>query len=67
MTASEDYSYIPREFGIPYFYWEFGGFTEDQMVYVNHNPKFAPAIQPSLTTGTQAAVVAILTYLGNEN
>ena len=67
MTASEDFSYIPRELGIPYFYWGFGGFTEDQTVYANHNPNFAPAIQPSLTTGTQAAVVAILTYLGNEH
>lgn len=64
MTASEDFSYIPRALGIPYLYWGFGGFTEKQEVYANHNPKFAPAIQPTLTTGTKAAVVAILRYLG---
>ena len=65
MTASEDFSYIPRALGIPYLFWGFGGFTEDQEVYANHNPKFAPAIQPTLETGTQAAIVAVLTYLGN--
>ncbi|MGT2950704.1 amidohydrolase [Streptococcus cuniculi] len=64
MTASEDFSYIPRALEIPYLYWGFGGFTEDQETYANHNPKFAPAIQPTLRTGTEAAVVAILRYLG---
>ncbi|KKF41945.1 amidohydrolase [Streptococcus uberis] len=64
MTASEDFSAIPRALKIPYFYWGFGGFTEDQAVFANHNPKFAPAIHPTLETGTKAAVVAILTYLG---
>lgn len=64
MPASEDFSYIPRALGIPYLYWGFGGFTQGQEVYANHNPKFAPAIQPTLTTGTEAAIVAILRYLG---
>lgn len=64
MTASEDFSAIPRALKIPYFYWGFGGFTEDQAVFANHNPKFALAIHPTLETGTKAAVVAILTYLG---
>lgn len=64
MTASEDFSYIPRALDIPYLYWGFGGFTEDQEIYANHNPKFAPAIQPTLRTGTEAAVIAILRYLG---
>ncbi|EPU25197.1 hypothetical protein SAG0137_12120, partial [Streptococcus agalactiae LMG 14838] len=64
MTASEDFSYIPRALGIPYLYWGFGGFTKEQEIYSNHNSKFAPAIQPTLTTGTEAAVVAILRYLG---
>lgn len=64
MTASEDFSYIPRALNIPYLYWGFGGFTEDQEIYANHNPKFAPAIQPTLRTGTEAAIVAVLRYLG---
>lgn len=66
MTASEDFSYIPRALNIPYLYWGFGGFTEEQEIYANHNPKFAPAIQPTLRTGTEAALVAILRYLGTE-
>lgn len=37
-----------------------GAFTADQTVLPNHNPGFAPAIQPTLRTGTEAAVVAIL-------
>lgn len=61
---SEDFSYIPRASGIPYLYWGFGGFTKEQEIYSNHNSKFAPVIQPTLTTGIEAAVVAILRYLG---
>jgi len=30
----------------------------------NHNPAFAPAIQPTVRTGTEAAVAAALAYLG---
>lgn len=30
----------------------------------NHNPAFAPAIQPTLRTGTEAAIAATLAYLG---
>ncbi|MGT2932685.1 amidohydrolase [Streptococcus catagoni] len=67
MTASEDFSYLPRALDIPYLYWGFGAFTEEQTVYANHNPKFAPAIHPTLETGTKAAIVAILTYLGKDN
>ncbi|MGT2948895.1 amidohydrolase [Streptococcus devriesei] len=65
MTASEDFSYLAQAFGVPYLYWGFGGFTEGQAVYPNHSSYFAPAIQPSLTTGTQAAIIALWAYLGN--
>ena len=64
VAASEDFSIIPDAFGTPYCYWGFGGFTSDQPVYPNHNPRFAPAIQPTLRTGTEAAVAAALAYLG---
>jgi hypothetical protein len=30
----------------------------------NHNPTFAPAIQPTVRTGTEAAIAAALAYLG---
>ncbi len=66
IPASEDFSNIPTAWGVPYSYWGFGGFTEGMTVLPNHNPGFAPAIQPSLRTGTEAAVVAILAYLGKD-
>lgn len=66
MSASEDFSYIPRAFNIPYLYWGFGGFTHGQAIYANHNPRFAPAIYPTLLTGSKAALVAILSFLGTD-
>lgn len=66
LTASEDFSVVPDAFGVPYCYWGFGGFTADQDPVPNHNPRFAPAIQPSLTTGTTAAVTAVMAFLGQE-
>jgi hippurate hydrolase len=64
VTASEDFSVLPSAFGIPYTYWGFGGFTSGQQVFPNHNPGFGPAMQPTLRTGTEAAVAAVLAYLG---
>jgi amidohydrolase len=63
VPASEDFSIIPAAFGIPYSYWGIGGFTEGQQVFPNHNPRFGPAMQPTLKTGTEAAVVAVHAYL----
>lgn len=64
VPASEDFSVIPDAFGIPYTYWGLGGVipgtTPD---YPIHNPAFAPAIQPTLRTGTEAIVVAAMAYL----
>lgn len=75
-TASEDFSEIPRALDAPYSYWGIGGI--DPGVYreadsagrvaedipVNHSPRFAPVIQPTLDTGTQALTVAALVWLG---
>lgn len=66
VTASEDFSDLPAAWGIPYTYWGFGGFTADQKPVPNHNPAFGPAMQPTLRTGTEAAVAAVLAYLGKE-
>ena len=74
-TASEDFSDIPSAFGTPYSYWGIG--CTDPEVYRaaaesgriaqdvpgNHSPNFAPVLQPTLDTGTQALVVAALAYL----
>jgi amidohydrolase len=61
--ASEDFSIIPDAFGVPYAYWGLGGFLQGMPVFPNHNPAFAPAMQPTLRTGTEALVVAAMAYL----
>jgi amidohydrolase len=75
-TASEDFSDIPNALGVPYSYWVIGGADPDsyqraveagrvaQDVPANHSPAFAPVIQPTCDTGTQALVVAALAWLG---
>ncbi len=74
-SASEDFSEIPAALGVPYTYWGFGGTDEQTFraaeaadrvsadIPVNHSPQFAPVIQPTLDTGTQALVVAGLSWL----
>ena len=76
-TASEDFSDIPAALGVPYTYWgvgciDVGTYREAeaagrvaQDIPVNHSPNFAPVIQPTLDTGTQALVVAALDWLGS--
>lgn len=66
IPASEDFSRVPDAFGTPYTYWGVGGFPEGQGV-PNHSPHFAPLIQPTLDTGTEAIVVAALAYLGKDH
>jgi hypothetical protein len=74
-SASEDFSDIPSALGVPYSYWFIGGIDADkyddaekagrisQDIPVNHSANFAPVIQPTLDTGTQALVVAALAWL----
>jgi metal-dependent amidase/aminoacylase/carboxypeptidase family protein len=75
-SASEDFSDIPTSLLVPYTYWGIGGTDPDtyrradaagrvaQDIPVDHSPNFAPVIQPTLDTGTQALVVAALAWLG---
>ena len=67
ITASEDFSRIPDAFGTPYTYWGLGGFAPEKAGPPNHSPFFAPLIQPTLSAGTEAIVVAVMAYLGKEN
>ena len=74
-SASEDFSDIPNALGVPYTYWGVGGI--DAQVYraaldtgrvaqdipVNHSPSFAPVMEPTLRTGTEALVVAALAWM----
>jgi len=74
-SASEDFSDIPTALGAPYTYWFIGGIDAGryekaaqagrvaQDIPVNHSAAFAPVIQPTLDTGTQALVVAALAWL----
>ncbi|MDQ3904633.1 MAG: amidohydrolase [Actinomycetota bacterium] len=76
-TASEDFSDIPTALGVPYTYWGIGGIDPHtyrqaaaagrvaQDIPVNHSATFAPVIQPTLDTGTQALVVAALAWLAH--
>jgi amidohydrolase len=74
-SASEDFSDVPHALGVPYTYWGIGGTDPDvyrsaeaagrvaQDVPVNHSATFAPVVQPTLDTGTEALVVAALAWL----
>ncbi|WP_166909482.1 amidohydrolase [Mycobacterium sp. DL440] len=74
-SASEDFSDIPAALGAPYTYWGFGGIDGETFraavaadrarvdIPVNHSPRFAPVLQPTLDTGTEALVVAGLSWL----
>jgi amidohydrolase len=74
-SASEDFSDIPVAIGAPYTYWGIGGIepaayraAEEagrvaQDIPVNHSATFAPVVQPTLDTGTQALAVAALAWL----
>jgi hippurate hydrolase len=74
-SASEDFSDIPNALDVPYTYWCIGCIDPDaynraeqagrvaQDIPVNHSATFAPVLQPTLDTGTQALVVAALAWL----
>ena len=60
--------------GVPYSYWSFGGTDRKLLkeameagklgdIPINHSAYFAPAIQPTMSTGIDALVVAALSFL----
>ncbi|SDM10219.1 hippurate hydrolase [Corynebacterium mycetoides] len=63
VPASEDFSVIPRELGVPYTFWGLGGFADQANAPGNHNPAFAPDLQPTLDRGVEAIVVAAAAWL----
>ncbi len=73
-SASEDFSVFGRSWKVPYVFWVVGGI--DAEVYekaaaakalaslpVNHSPKFAPAIHPTLETGVATLLEAAGAWL----
>jgi amidohydrolase len=75
-TGSEDVSWFARESGVPLVFWFWGGVdpqafadakaagTIDRDIPTNHSPFFAPVLQPTLTRGIDALVVAAREFLG---
>lgn len=66
--GSEDFSVLATAVERPYCFWFWGGgdaraSTEGERPAINHSPMFAPAIHPTLKTGTETLVVAALTFL----
>ena len=75
VAASEDVGVFGEAAGVPTVYWFWGGLDADTVTAAlrdgrfdslptNHSPHFAPVIEPTLSTGVQALVVAALTWLG---
>ena len=72
VPASEDFGSFGTEWGVPSVFWYVGGTDPDQYrrakqagrvaddIPTNHNPAFAPVIDPTLATGVQAVTVAAL-------
>lgn len=64
VSASEDFSIVPDHLGVPYVYWGLGGFADPVNAPGNHNPAFAPDMQPTLDRGVEALVVAARSWVG---
>lgn len=63
VPASEDFSIIPDAVGTPYTFWGLGGFADQANAPGNHNPAFAPDMQPTLDRGAEAIIVASAPWL----
>jgi amidohydrolase len=73
-SASEDFGSFGVEWHVPSVFWFIGGVDPDiyaraeregrlSEVPTNHNPKFAPAIHPTLETGVETLVTASCAWL----
>jgi hippurate hydrolase len=75
VNASEDVGVFGEAAGVPTVFWFWGGLEPETAMAAlrdgridslpgNHSPRFAPVIEPTLSTGIQALAVAALTWLG---
>jgi hippurate hydrolase len=75
VNASEDVGVFGEVLQVPTVFWFWGGLETEPTIAAfaegrndqlpgNHSPYFAPVIEPTLTTGVEALVVAALTWLG---
>jgi hippurate hydrolase len=70
VMGSEDFGALGAAIGVPSVFWMFGGhdgavLEGEGPVPVNHSPFFAPAIEPTLSTGVRTALTAILSRVGS--
>ena len=74
VTASEDVGVFGAAIDVPTVFWFWGGIEADVVIKAlsegtiddlpaNHSPHFAPLIEPTLSTGVEALVVAALAWL----
>lgn len=77
VAGSEDFGNLALPIDRPYCFWFFGGYDPEKwkkhkdegtldQIPSNHSPFFAPVVQPTLRTGTEALVVAALTFLSEK-
>lgn len=69
LMGSEDFGLLAEAIDVPAVFWFFGGHPREVLegeapVPKNHSPFFAPVVEPTLGTGTRAAVAAVLSRLG---
>ncbi|HEX7306822.1 amidohydrolase [Lentzea sp.] len=69
VNASEDVGDFGAAAGIPTVFWFLGGtdfsaHEPGRAVPMNHSPEFAPDLEPTITTGVDALVVAARAWLG---
>jgi amidohydrolase len=74
-NVAEDFSTLATSQGVPSSFWLFGGIDPElwdkaqgddalvQQIPGNHSALFAPVIQPTMKTGTDALCLAALTFL----
>lgn len=63
--GSEDAGWLGDSIGVPTVFWAFGVFAPDQEErHSVHTPGYAPAAEPAISSGTAAALAAILAYVG---
>lgn len=70
LMGSEDFGLLAESIGVPSVFWFFGGHTEETLsaepIPMNHSPFFAPAMEPTLSTGVRAALAAILSKVAKQ-
>lgn len=70
VMGSEDFGALAAAIDVPSVFWFFGGNDAKTLAAghppANHSPFFAPVIEPTLSTGVQAAVRALFSKLGKK-